>query len=105
MPPSSQQSALREPPESAGLPAIVLRLLDGLGRARPLDELCAELAIPAATAARVVAKLARLGLLPVAPAGRFSAAEEAFFASEVRDDPLEEEPRPGFWARARSLWV
>lgn len=101
--PLTQEAARRELPSTTRLPALVQRLLDGLGRAMPLEELCAELAIPTATAARIVAKLARLGLLPVA-AAPFSAAEEAFFASEVRDDPSLEEERPGLWARARTLW-
>jgi DNA-binding IclR family transcriptional regulator len=87
-------------------------VLAGLERSRPLEEICAELAIPTTTGRRIVAKLIRLGALRT-PGARarafdpapFSEAEEAFFASEVRLDPWAEpeEPQPTLWARARAL--
>ncbi len=102
---SSTALRLEAPP----IPALARQVLDGLSRARPLAELCQELAIPAATGERIVAKLRRLGLLAGARRGveelapRFSVEEEAFFAAEVQVDPYEEEERPGLWARALSL--
>ena len=86
------------------LPALARRVLDGLARTRPLDELCAELAIPPSKGEQIVAKLGRLGLLPQAePSHPFSEDEEAFFASEVQVDPFEDEEPAGLWARARWL--
>jgi hypothetical protein len=100
----------------------MLELFDGV---RSLGEVCARLQIPEATGLAVVRKLSSLDLIetpaagadrtPVsafergdtlrelpAPRSAFSAAEEAFFASEVQ--PVEEEPAPGLGERV-SLYV
>lgn len=107
------------------LPRVVHRMLELFDGARSLGEVCAAVQIPETKGLAVVKKLSSLGLIE-ASAGRedrtslsgleraetrrelsaqrsaFSAAEEAFFASEVQ--PVEEEPAPSLGERV-SLFV
>jgi len=108
--------ALRQPEALATLPGAVLKIVELLDGKRPLAEVCASAQISEEKAVAVVRKLSKLGIIArtadtrsrtlmscleeaatlreiVAPrTPGFTAAEEAFFASEVQPIDLCDEP-------------
>lgn len=83
-----------------GVPAAVGRMISHFDGKRSLEEVCAQTQMSVAKGAVIVKKLTRLGVLalvarPTATAmsgSAFTAAEEAFFASEVEPIDLCDEP-------------